>query len=92
MGSKSAAPGKVAALAYRAKAGPVLWLANLTGAEQPVRVSGFNGKAILHLLDERSFAAATADAGFLAKGGKALKKVGALALPPYAVARLIAAG
>ncbi len=90
--SKSAAPGKVAALAYRAKAGPVLWLANLTGAEQAVKVGGFNGKAQLHLLDEASFVAATADAGYLAKGGKALKKVGTLALPPYAVARVSAAG
>jgi hypothetical protein len=89
--AKSAAPGKVAALAYRAKEGPVLWLANLTGEAQKAKVSGFNGKATLHLIDEGSFVAAT-DASFLAKGGKALKKVGALALPPYAVARVAAAG
>ena len=91
VGSKSAAPSKVAALAYRAKNGPVVWLANLTGDEQPVRISGFNGKAILHVLDEGSFVAATSDASFLAKGGRALKKVGALALPPYAVARIATA-
>lgn len=92
LASKSAAPGKVAALAYRGKAGPVLWLANLTGTEQVARVSGFNGKAVLHQLDEASFVDATSDAGYLAKGGKALKKVGAVALPPYAVARVSAAG
>jgi hypothetical protein len=86
---KSAAPSKVAALAYRAKSGPVLWLANLTGEAQAVKVGGFNGKAVLHLIDEASFVAAT-DAGFLAKGGKALKKVGAVMLPPYAVARVAA--
>jgi hypothetical protein len=89
--TKSAAPSKIAALAYRAKAGAVLWLANLTAEEQKVKVSGFNGKASLHLLDEASFVAAT-DAGYLGKGGKALKKVGALTLPPYAVARVAAAG
>ena len=43
--AKSAAPGKVAALAYRGKAGPVLWLANLTGESQAAKVSGFNGGA-----------------------------------------------
>ncbi len=90
--AKSGAPSKVAALAWRAKAGPVLWLANLTGEAQAVKVSGFNGKATLHLLDEASFAAAAADPGWLGKGGKSLKKVGAIELPPYAVARVAAAG
>jgi len=88
--TKSAAPGKVAALAYRAKSGPVLWLANLTGERQVTRVSGFNGGALLHALDEGSFVAATRDAGYLGKGGKALKKVGAVELAPYAVARIAA--
>ena len=92
LAAKSAAPGKVAALACRGKAGPVLWLANLTGSEQTARVTGFTGKAMLHQLDEASFVAATSDAGFLAKGGKALKKVGTVKLPPYAVARVSAAG
>ena len=91
VGTSSAAPSKVAALAYRAKAGAVLWLANLTAEEQKVKISGFNGKASLHLLDEASFVAAT-DAGYLTKGDKPLKKVGALALPPYAIARVAAAG
>ncbi len=41
-----------------------------------MKVSGFTGGAQLHVLDEGSFVAATRDAGYLNKGGKALKKVG----------------
>ena len=92
LATKSAAPGRIAALAHRGKAGPVLWLANLTGVEQAAKIAGFNGRAQLHLLDEASFVAATKDAGYFAKDGKALKKVGTIALPPYAVARVSAAG
>jgi hypothetical protein len=89
--AQSAAPGKIAALAYRGKAGPTLWLANLTGETQKARVAGFNGPALLHVLDESTFVAATRDAGYLGKGGKALKKVGAVELAPYAIARIAAA-
>jgi len=88
--AKSAAPGKVAALAYRAKSGPVLWLANLTGETQTAKISGFSGGALLHAIDEASFVAVTRDAGYLGKGGKALKKVGTVELAPYAVARIAA--
>jgi hypothetical protein len=88
--AKSAAPGKVAALAVRSKSGATLWLANLTGEIQTAKVSGFTGGAQLHVLDERSFVAATRDAGYLNKGGKALKKVGSVKLAPYAVARIAA--
>ena len=88
--ARSAAPGKVAALAVRRKSGPTLWLANLTGETQTAKVSGFTGAAQLHMLDEGSFGAATKDAGWLSKGGKALKKVGSVALAPYAVARIAA--
>ena len=88
--AKSAAPGKVAALAYRAKLGPILWLANLTGEAQTARISGFNGAALLHAIDEVSFVAATKDTGYLRTGGKALKKVGTVELAPYAVARIAA--
>ena len=90
MAVKSGAPGKIAALAYRAKSGAALWLANLTAETQTAKVSGFSGAALLHTLDEASFVAATKDAGFLGKGGKALKKVGAVELAPYAVARIAA--
>jgi hypothetical protein len=89
--AKSAAPGKIAVLAYRTKAGPMLWLANLTGETQRAKVSGFNGGASLHVLDEGSFVAATRDAGYFGVGGKALRKVGAVELAPYAVARIAGA-
>jgi hypothetical protein len=91
LATRSAAPGKVAAIAYRDKAGPTLWLANLTGETQKARVAGFAGGAVMHVLDQASFVAATGDPRFLRKGGKALKKVGALELAPYAVARIAAA-
>jgi D-apionolactonase len=89
--AKSAAPGKVAALAYRTNAGPVLWLANLTGETLTAKVAGFNGGALLHVLDEGTFVAATKGAGYLGKGGRKLKKVGAVELAPYAVARIMGA-
>jgi hypothetical protein len=80
----------VAALAYRCAAGPVLWLANLGTARRSVRVSGFQGAAIQHVIDEKSFLKAIADPGFLDKGGSRLKKVNAVELGPYAVMRLAA--
>jgi hypothetical protein len=88
--TKSAAPGKVAALAVRGGRGVTLWLANLTGETQKAKVSGFTGGAQLHVLDEGSFVAATRDPGWLNKNGKALKKVGGVELAPYAVARIAA--
>jgi hypothetical protein len=88
--AKSGAPSKVAALAVRGKSGATLWLANLTGETQTAKVSGFSGGALLHVLDEGSFVAATRDAGYLNKSGKALKKVGPVELAPYAVARIAA--
>jgi hypothetical protein len=88
--AKSGAPSKVAALAIRGKSGATLWLANLTGEAQTAKISGFTGGALLHVLDEGSFVAATKDAGYLNKGGKALKKVGSVELAPYAVARIAA--
>jgi hypothetical protein len=72
----SSAPSTVIALAH---AGPVLWLANLTGEGQSVRVSGFAGKATLSVIDGSKIRSA------------ALKKVGALDLGAYAVARIAAA-
>ena len=74
----------------RGGSGPTLWLANLTGETQKAKISGFNGGAQLHVLDEGSFAAATKDAGWLNKGGKAAKKVSSVELAPYAVARIAA--
>jgi len=83
----------VASLAYRDSAGPVLWLANLTGEPQTVQVKGFKpGPVAISLLDESSFAAATKQRGFLGKLIKKVKKMPAsILLRPYAVARIAAA-
>lgn len=81
---------KVAALAYRGAAGPVLWLGNLTAQPQTVRVQGFDGPAAVAVLDEGSFVKATTDLAFLEKSGKKTKKVGPIALRPYAVTRISA--
>jgi hypothetical protein len=83
--------GKVAALAYRGASGPVLWLGNLTAQPQTVRVRGFDRPADVAVLDEGSFAKATTDLAFLAKSGKKSKKVGSIALRPYAVTRISSA-
>jgi hypothetical protein len=93
LAADSAAPTKVASLAYRDAAGPVLWLANLTGEAQTVQVKGFPaGPATVAVIDEGSFAAATGRAEFLGKLFKKVKKVpSSIALRPYAVARIAAA-
>jgi hypothetical protein len=85
----SADPAAVAAIAYRDSSGPALWLANLTGSEQAVKISGLGeGAATLHLLDEKSFVAATTDPAFLQKPGEKLRRASSLTLGPYAVARV----
>ena len=81
---------KIAALAYRSASGPVLWLANLTAQPQTVRVQGFDGAANVSVLDEGSFVKATTDLAFLGKLAKKAKKVGTVALRPYAVTRIAA--
>ena len=86
----SSAASRVEALAYETKAGPVLWLANLTAESHAVKVAGLAGSASLHMLDEASFKAACGNPGFLKKDGAKLRKVGAITLGPYAVARVSA--
>jgi hypothetical protein len=87
--SKSADPSAVACVAYRESGGPVLWLANLTGGEQAVKVSGMgDGAVAIHAVDEDSFMAATMDPAFLEKAGAKGRKAGTLTLGPYAVVRL----
>ena len=85
----SSAPSKIATLAYRNKGGQVLWLANLSGEMQRLNVSGFDGPARLHVLDERSFEAAMRDPAWLDSGSTFIRKVGSLELPSYGVARMI---
>jgi hypothetical protein len=84
----SSHPGAVQALAWQDDGGPVLWLANLTGEEQSVRVAGWpSAAARAARLDLERFVGATSGPdGFAATA--ASTAVGALVLGPYAVARL----
>jgi hypothetical protein len=84
----SSAPSKVAALAHRNKGGQVLWLANLSGETQRLRVKGFDGPAKVDILDERNFEAAVRNPTWLDGGGTLVRKVGSLELPSYGVARI----
>ena len=86
--SESGAPEKIATLAYQSKAGLVLWLANLTGDRQSVKVNGFKGAARLHVLDEKSFDTLVRRSDYLTKGGSHMKKVASLDMGPYAVVRV----
>jgi hypothetical protein len=88
----SALPTKVASVAYRDTAGPVVWLANLTGEKQAVQIKGFKpGPVAISQLDEGSFAAATKRQDFLGKLIKKVKKMPAsIPLRPYAVVRIAA--
>jgi hypothetical protein len=89
--TESGAPGKIATLAYETKAGPVMWLANLTGEKQTAKVSGFKGAAQIHVLDEKTFDTLIKRPDYLAKAGTKVKKVSSLELGPYAVIRVSAA-
>jgi hypothetical protein len=80
--------GPVAALAYQTKGGKVLWLANLAGETQKVKVGGLAGAQRIHMLDEGSFGAATRDPAFLMKDGMKVRKVQSLELKAYGIARI----
>jgi hypothetical protein len=86
--SESASPGKIAALAYQTKAGPVLWLANLTGELQSVKVVGFKGSAHMHTLDEKSFDTIVREPNYLRQPGTLVKKVAGLEIGAFGVIRL----
>jgi hypothetical protein len=89
MAVKSSDLATIVCLAYRDAKGPVLWLANLTGAEQAVKIGGLGKAAVqLHLLDEDSFQTVTTDPAFLEKPGRKLRSAGSVKLGAYAVARL----
>jgi len=93
LAADSSAPTKVASLAYRDAAGPILWLANLTGEPQTVQIKGFSaGPVAMSVIDEGSFFAATNGQDFLGKLIKKAKKLpGSVLLRPYGVARIAAA-
>ncbi|GLR90645.1 hypothetical protein [Bradyrhizobium iriomotense] len=84
----SSAPSKLAALAHRNKAGDVLWLANLSGEPQRLKVKGFDGRARLDVLDEKSFEAAVHDPAWLNSDSAFIRKVGTFELPSYGIVRI----
>ena len=75
-------------LAYRAKAGTTLWVANLTAEEQTVSISGARGAVFGTVLDEDSFSNATTDPAGFQSAYKPIKDVSKLKLKAYAVAIL----
>jgi hypothetical protein len=81
---------KVQCLAYRAKAGTTLWLANLTADTQIVRIEGAGGAAagnmIGALLDEASFETATTDPRRFQRSWRSMDS--RVRLGPFAVAIL----
>jgi hypothetical protein len=87
------APRDVQVMAVRDRNGLTVWLANLTGTQQEIRLAGDapSGKGMLALLDEGSFEAACRDPGALDRLARPAGTE-ALVLPAYAVARLVVPG
>jgi hypothetical protein len=69
----------------------VLWLANLTGDRQSVKINGFKGAAQLHVLDEKNFDTLIRRPEYLTKAGTHMKKIAGLEVGPYAIMRVAAA-
>lgn len=82
-------PSVVTGLAYRQGDRTELWLANLTAAEQTVRLGGLpTGTARLSLLDAASFAQVTTDPKAFANDRRPIDISTPLRLGAYAVARI----
>jgi hypothetical protein len=79
---------KVQTLAYRAKKGTTVWLANLTADEQTVALRGESGPVFGAMLDESTFVTATTDPKRFQAGYKSIGDPGKIKLKPYAVAVL----
>ena len=88
---ENSAPGKIAALACRrdngtgTARGMLLWLANLTGSRQVVKLDKAFAQANFVTLDEASFVRATRDTDFLNAAARRRSAVASLVLSPYAV-------
>ena len=90
LSAQSGNPASVAALAYATKAGPVLWLGNLTADRQKVKVTGYKGRAEFHALTDQNFETLTRTPAYLFRKGEPLKGVKQIELGPYAVVRVSA--
>ena len=79
---------KVQCLAYRAKKGTTVWLANLTADDQNVSLNGAAGPVFGAMLDESTFVTATTDPQKFQSGYKPINDPRKIKLKPYAVAVL----
>ncbi len=86
--AESSAPSAVAALGLQSKAGRQLWLANLTSEPRKAKISGFDGAATIHRLNDGNFQTIAKRADYLSSGGEAVKKVGSVELGPYEILRV----
>ena len=86
--TESSAPSTIAALAHQSGKTKELWLANLRPEAQTVKISGLTGPAEIHHLSEKTFASLTTRPDFLSRPGDTLRRLSAVELGPYAVARI----
>jgi hypothetical protein len=84
-------PQGIAALAYRSATGRELWLANLTAAPRTVKVTGLPGAATIHCLAEANFRRLATDPDAFSRDGEQVRRLTAIALGPYGVARISSA-
>ncbi|MBX6322235.1 MAG: hypothetical protein IRY94_10435 [Rhodospirillaceae bacterium] len=82
----SSRPTAIDGIAWEGERGPVLWLANLTGTDQTVELTGLSGPVVLRLLDQDSFVPATSKPQRFADSAHQVPDVSSLTLKPYAVA------
>lgn len=87
MATRSSAPRDVQALAVQAGRDLHLWLTNLTGKSQEVRLEGVAPGATFRLLDEASVEALSGDPERVGDTGRPMAG-SSITLPPYAVASL----
>ena len=89
---ESSEPGKIAVLACRKAGGQgtFLWIANLTGARQSVRLEKPLFGASMVTLDDKSFAAATREPEFLNAAAKPRARLERFTLAAFAVAMISA--
>jgi hypothetical protein len=86
--AESTDAARVQCLAYRAKGGTTLWVANLTPQDQAVAVHGAKGTVYGTTLDDQSFVRATTDPRGFQAAYSLVKDPSKLKLKAYAVAIL----
>ncbi len=80
------APHKVATLMYETKEGRTLWIANLSGENQLIKLGGIENSAALTMLDEKNFATLVQEPDFLSGETETKRKISQIELGAYAAA------